>query len=396
MITIMTIKDVNLKDKRVLVRVDFNVPLSLTGEIMDDKRIRASLPTINYILEKQGKVILMSHLGRPDGFCEKYSLRIVGKHLQDLLGQPVKMLSDCIGPEVEEAVRTMKRGEIILLENLRFHKEEEKNAPEFARKLALLGDIYVNDAFGSSHRSHASISGVPKYLHPAVAGFLLEKEQEYLGRVLSNPKRPFATIIGGAKVSDKIVFIENILGKVDMLLLGGGMAYTFLKAKGYKIGNSKLESEKLFFAKDILDKAEKKGVKIVLPLDNVIAEKIEEGAKTRVVEGSIPDGWIGVDIGPLTCEKFEKNLSQAKTILWNGPVGIFEIPAFANGTKNIANFIGKTNAITVVGGGDTASAAEKFGISSLVSHVSTGGGASLEFLEGRKLPGIEALDKKEQ
>lgn len=390
----LTIRDVDLKGKRVLVRVDFNVPLSPSGEVTDDRRVRASLPTINYILEKGGKVILMSHLGRPDGKRNpKYSLLPTAKCLEKLINRPVKMLNDCIGKEVEYLVNLLKVGEIALLENVRFHKEEEENDAEFSRQLASLGDIYINDAFGSAHRAHASVSGVTKYLKSA-AGFLLEKEIEYLEKVLYKPEKPFAAILGGAKVSDKILVLENLIKKIDILLIGGGMAYTFLKAKGQKIGNSKVEIDKIDFASKILKDANEKKVKVILPIDNVIAEKVEEDANTKVVKGDIPDGWLGLDIGPRTIEEFKNALRDAKTILWNGPLGVFEIDKFAEGTKSIAQFIAISRATTIVGGGDTASAVEKFGVADKITHVSTGGGASLEFLEGKELPGVQALTSK--
>ncbi|MDP2943846.1 MAG: phosphoglycerate kinase [Candidatus Omnitrophota bacterium] len=387
----LTARDLDLNQKNILMRVDFNVPQDANLEITDDSRIRAALPTIKYILEKGAKkLILMSHLGRPDGkVVEKYSLKPAAVRLTQLLGQPVKMLDDCIGDKIKNEINSSQE-KVILLENLRFHAEEEKNDAGFAKQLAELGDLFINDAFGTAHRAHASTEGVTKYLKSA-AGFLLEKEIKYLGEALKNPARPFMVILGGAKVSDKIGVILYLLPKSDCILIGGGMAYTFLKAEGKEIGNSKLEKEKLDLAKEILDKAKAKNIKIILPIDNVVVEKIEENAKTDIVGEDIPEGKIAVDIGPKTVELFKSALKNAKTIVWNGPLGIFEMDAFSRGTEEVARFIATLKATTIIGGGDTAAALSKFKLEDKMTHISTGGGASLEFLEGKVLPGIAAL-----
>ncbi|MFA5142660.1 MAG: phosphoglycerate kinase [Candidatus Omnitrophota bacterium] len=391
-----TIKDVDLKDEKVLIRVDFNVPLDENLNITDDIRIRAALPTIKYALDKGAKVILMSHLGRPDGKVdEKLRLVPAAKRLEKLLGKHVTALKDCIGEDVKKAVSSMTAGDIILLENLRFHPEEEKNDPVFAKELASLGGIFVNDAFGTAHRAHASTEGVTHYL-PSVAGFLLEKEIEYLGNTVDNPKRPFIAILGGAKVKDKIKVIDNLLNKVDALLIGGGMAYTFLKAQGKTIGSSKLDKDGLETAKQALDKAAKKNIPILLPVDNIIADKFDAAANAKLVGEDIPAGWMGLDIGPKTVKLFEDKLKGAKTIVWNGPLGVFEMDKFAGGTEDIAKFIaGLKGAISIIGGGDTAAAMSKFKVDGKMTHISTGGGASLEYLEGRGLPGIDALNDKD-
>jgi len=386
----LTLKDVSLKEKNVLMRVDFNVPLDDKLNITDDTRIRATLPTIKYILEQNPKkLILMSHLGRPDGKKEpKYSLKPVAKRLEEILKEKVKFLDDCIGEKIKKEIKNSKE-KIILLENLRFYAEEEKNDSNFAKELASLGDIFVNDAFGTAHRAHASTEGITHYL-TSVAGFLLEKEIQYLGKTLEKPLRPFVVILGGAKVSDKIGVINNLLPKCDCLLIGGGMAYTFLYAQGKNIGNSKLEKDKVDLAKEILEKAKQLNKEIVLPLDHLIVDKIEAGQKGKIVE-DIPEGKIAVDIGPKTVEEFKKRLKTAKTIVWNGPLGIFEIDDFSKGTYEIASFIGNLSATTIIGGGDTASAIAKFKLEDKMTHISTGGGASLEFMEGKVLPGIKAL-----
>ncbi len=389
-----TVRDVELKDKKVLMRVDFNVPLDKDCRITDDLRIVSALPTIKYCLDQGAKkLILMSHLGRPKGkVVESMRMNPVAKELSDLLKMPVKKLDDCIGAEVEKAVETCSE-RVILLENLRFHSEEEKNDPEFVKKLAKLGEVFVNDAFGTAHRAHASTEGVSHYL-PAVAGFLLEKEMEYLGKVVEAPEQPLVTILGGAKVSDKIKMIENMMDKVSCFLIGGGMAYTFLKAQGKNIGSSKLEADKIDLAKNILAKAAEKNVGVVLPVDNRIADKFDPEANIQDVGDEIPDGWMGLDVGPKTIELFKEKLRTAKTIVWNGPVGVFEMEPFSVGTKALAEFIAGLDAISVIGGGDTASAVKHFGVADKLSHVSTGGGASLELLEGRELPGIAALQDK--
>lgn len=390
----LTIKDVSLKGKKVLIRCDFNVPQDASLTITDDSRIRASLPTISYILEQQpAKIILISHLGRPDGQpVAKCSLKPVAERLEQLLKQKVKMLNDCIGQEVKDE-STASSEKILLLENLRFHAEEEKNDSAFSRALASLADIYVNDAFGTAHRAHASTEGVTRYL-TSVSGLLLEKEITYLSAALNKPKKPFIVILGGAKVSDKIGVIENLLPKADTIIIGGGMAYTFLKAQGKKIGNSKLEKEKLDIAREIMAKAKKQNVTIHLPIDNIITEKIEIGSTVKTTGENIPDGFIGVDIGPKTVQAYCESLQKAQTVVWNGPLGIFEMDAFANGTKEIARCLAGLKATTIIGGGDTAAAVVKFGLESKMTHISTGGGASLEFLEGKTLPGIAALTDK--
>lgn len=392
----LTVRDVDLQGKKVLARCDFNVPQDKDLNITDDTRIRASLETINYILtQKPAKLILMSHLGRPDGTPNpKYSLKPVALRLGELLKKDVKMLDDCVGEGVRRGIAEAKE-EVILLENLRFHAEEEKNDPGFAKELSSLADIFVNDAFGSAHRAHASTEGVAHYI-TSVSGFLLDKEIRYLGGVLENPQKPFMLILGGAKVSDKIGIIEKLLPKADEIIIGGGMSYTFLKAQGHQIGSSKLEKDKLDVAKAILEKAQQMKVKISLPVDNIITDKIEAGSEVKTVGKDIPDGWIGVDIGPKTIEQYCASLKQAKTIVWNGPVGIFEIDAFSKGTRKIAEFISGLKADTIIGGGDTAAAVAKFGLEDKMTHISTGGGASLEFLEGKSLPGIASLGVRPQ
>ncbi|MFH2145511.1 MAG: phosphoglycerate kinase [Candidatus Omnitrophota bacterium] len=390
----MTLKDVDLKGKKVLIRVDFNVPLDEAQRITDDLRIISALPTIKYCLEqKASKVILMSHLGRPKGkVVPSMSMKPAAERLAGLLNMPVKQLDNCVGAKTEEEISRAEE-KIVLLENLRFHAEEEKNDPEFARQLSKLGDIFINDAFGTAHRAHASTEGITHYL-PAYAGFLLEKEMEYLGKAVNSPAHPFVVILGGAKVSDKIKMIENLMNKVDCFLIGGGMAYTFLKAQGKEIGASKLEADRLDLARDILEKAKAKNIGVVLPLDNVIADKFDAAATVRNVGDEIPQGWMGLDIGPKTTALFKEKLKTAKTIVWNGPVGVFEMKPFASGTKQIADFIAGQDAISVIGGGDTASAVRNFGVADKMTHVSTGGGASLEFLEGLELPGVAALKDK--
>ncbi|MDD4939051.1 MAG: phosphoglycerate kinase [Candidatus Omnitrophica bacterium] len=390
----LTLKDIDLKAKKVLVRADFNVPQDENLNITDDTRVRATLPTIKYILENNPeKVILMSHLGRPDGkVVAKYSLKPVSARLQELLGIPVKFLSDCAGEEIKREIGSAKE-KVILLENLRFHPEEEANDGAFSKSLASLADIFVNDAFGTAHRAHASTEGVARHLESA-AGFLLEKEIQYLGNAVQDPKRPFMVILGGAKVSDKIGVIENLLPKCDAIIIGGGMAYTFLKARGKNIGNSKLEKDKLGLAKDILDKAKSLNKEILLPVDNVVVDKIAPDSKAEIAGENIPDGKIAVDIGPETAALFKEKLKTSKTVVWNGPLGIFEMDAFASGTKDVAVFLGSLGITTIIGGGDTAAAIAKFHLEDKMTHISTGGGASLEFLEGKTLPGIAALTEK--
>lgn len=394
--TVADIKD--LKGKRVFVRCDFNVPLDEKQNITSDKRIRASLPTIQYLIDKGAKVILASHLGRPKGEVKKeFSLAPVEKSLSALLGKPVKMTSDCIGPEVKKTVSEMQDGAVILLENLRFHKEEEKNDPAFAKELASLADIFVSDAFGTVHRAHASTEGIAKFL-PAYAGFLVEKELKFLGEALKDPKRPFIAIIGGAKVSGKLEVLKNLLDKVDTLIVGGGMAYTFFKARGIDVGKSLVEEGLIPDAKEILKAAIDKEVPFLLPIDHVVADKFAEDANTQIVQRTtIPEGWQGMDIGPDTVVKFSNAIKDAKTIVWNGPMGVFEMDKFAKGTIAIAQAVADATAkgaISIIGGGDSASAVKKAGLSDKMSHISTGGGASLEFMEGKILPGIACLQDK--
>jgi phosphoglycerate kinase len=386
-----TIKDIDVRGKRVLVRVDFNVPME-NGQITDDRRIRAALPTIQYLLDHGASVVLMSHFGRPKSGPEpKYSLKPAAARLQELLGRPVTMLADCVGPEVEAACKAMRPGEVTVLENTRFYKEEEKNDPAFAAKLAALGEVYVNDAFGSAHRAHASTEGVTKTLRPAVAGFLMEKELEYLGGALDNPTRPFLAIMGGAKISDKIAVIEHLLSKVDSLLIGGGMANTFFVAQGYDVGSSLVEAEAVDTAKKLLTEH---ADKLVLPVDCVVATEFKAEAESKVVPvDEVPAGWTILDVGPATIAHFSNRLAAAKTVVWNGPMGVFEFPRFAEGTFAIARALaGLKGATTIIGGGDSAAAVEQSGLADKMSHISTGGGASLEFLEGQVLPGVAALD----
>ncbi|KPK99162.1 MAG: phosphoglycerate kinase [Omnitrophica WOR_2 bacterium SM23_72] len=389
-----TVRDLDLKGKKVLMRADFNVPQDAQLNITDDTRIRATIPTIGYILQKDAeKLILMSHLGRPDGkVVEKYSLKPVAKKLKELLDEPVKFLNDCVGDNVRDGIASSPE-KIILLENLRFHAEEEANDSAFAKHLADLADIYVDDAFGTAHRAHASTEGVAHYLK-AAAGLLLEKEMKYLGQAVQNPAQPFMVILGGAKVSDKIGVIENLLPKCDAIIIGGGMAYTFLKAKGNSIGNSKLENDKIDLAKEILAKASGIGKQILLPCDHLVVDEVDAGAKTEVVGVDIPEGKIAVDVGPKTILLFKDKLKSAKTIVWNGPLGIFEMEPFSRGSLEIAKFISTLSCTSIIGGGDTAAAIAKFKLEDKMSHISTGGGASLEFLEGKVLPGIAALSDK--
>ena len=387
-----TVKDIDLKGKKVLVRCDFNVPMDETKNIVDNTRIVAAMPTIKYLLENNCAVILCSHLGRPKGeFNEKYSLKPVAKELSKLLDKEVIMAKDVVGEDAEKKASDLQQGQVMLLENVRFHREETDNDPEFAKKLANMAEVYVNDAFGAAHRAHASTAGVAAYL-PAVSGFLIEKELKFLGNAISNPVRPFVAILGGAKVSDKIGVIDSLLEKVDTLIIGGGMAYTFFKAQGYGVGNSLCELDKLDLAKDLMAKAKEKGVKLMLPVDTKIGKEFKPDTESKTVAWTeIPDGWEGFDIGEKTIEMFSKELETAKTVVWNGPLGLFEFDQFAIGTNSIAKVLSEIDATTIIGGGDSAAAVKKAGLQDKMTHISTGGGASLEFLEGKKLPGIECL-----
>jgi phosphoglycerate kinase len=386
-----TVKDIDLKGKRVLMRVDFNVPMQ-DGKVTDDKRIKASLPTIQYVLDQGASLILMSHLGRPKGGpAPEFSLKAASEALAALLGRPVQMAPDCVGPEVEKMAKALKPGDVLMLENTRFHAGEEKNDLDLAKQMASLGEVYVNDAFGSAHRAHSSTEGVARFL-PAVSGFLMEKELEYLGRATSNPERPYIAILGGAKISDKITVVENLLAKCDRLIIGGGMANTFLAAKGCDMQDSLVETASLDTARSIMAKA---GGKLLLPVDAVIADKFEAEANSKVVDvDKVPAGWRVMDIGPKSIEEFKAALKGAKLIVWNGPMGVFEMPKFAEGTFAIAKMLADSGATTVIGGGDSASAVKKAGVAKQMTHVSTGGGASLEFLEGKELPGVAALMDK--
>ncbi len=390
-----TIEDIDVSGKRVIVRVDFNVPLDADRNITDDKRIVGALPTIKYLVEKGAKTILVSHLGRPkEGFEEKYSMKPTAARLGELLGKEVIMAKDVIGEDAKAKAASLKDGEVLMLENVRFHKEETKNDPAFVKELSSLAEIFVNDAFGTAHRAHASTAGLADYL-PAVSGYLIKKEIEFMGKALANPARPFVAILGGAKVSDKIAVIENLIDKVDTLIIGGGMAYTFLKAKGYHIGESICEDDKIELAKTLMAKAEAKGVNLMLPIGSMVAQEFKNDTEIKYVPSdAMPDGWMGMDIGSLTIEKFSKEIRKAKTVIWNGPMGVFEFPNFATGTKEIAKAVAESGALSIVGGGDSAAAVEQLGFADKITHISTGGGASLEFLEGKVLPGIAVLLNK--
>lgn len=388
-----TIKDIDVKDKRALVRVDFNVPME-SGKVTDDRRIRAALPTIQYLLDHRASVVLMSHLGRPKaGPDPKFAMDAVGVRLSELLGRPVKKLNDCVGPEVETTVKAMQPGDVTLLENTRFHKEEKKNDAAFAAQLAVLGEVYVDDAFGSAHRAHASTAGVTDTLRPAVAGFLLEKELEYLGGALADPKQPFLAVMGGAKISDKIGVIETLLSQVDSLLIGGGMANTFFAAQELDVGKSLVEEDAIETAGKLLAEH---ADKLILPVDCTVAAEFKAEAEAKVVPvDEVPEGWMILDIGPATIAHFANRLAAAKTVVWNGPMGVFEFPRFAEGTFAVARALANLEDVTtIIGGGDSAAAAEQSGLADQISHISTGGGASLEFLEGKTLPGVAALDDK--
>ena len=388
-----TVRDIDLKGKKVLVRCDFNVPLDENFNITDNRRIVGALPTIKYLLDNDCKIILCSHLGRPKGQVKKeFSLAPVAKELSRLLGKEVKLADDIIGESAKTLTANMKNGDIVLLENVRFDAREEANDPEFAKELASLAEVYVNDAFGTAHRAHSSTAGVAAYL-PAVSGFLMEKEINFLGTALENPERPFVAILGGKKVSDKIGVIDSLLEKVDTLMIGGGMAYTFFKSMGYNVGNSICELDKLDLAKELMEKAKAKGVKLMLPVDTKVGKEFKEDTESKVVPYTqIPDGWEGFDIGTETIKMYEEELKKAKTVIWNGPVGLFEFDQFAVGTNSLAKCLGSLEGVTtIIGGGDSAAAIEKLGIGDKFTHISTGGGASLEFLEGKKLPGVECL-----
>ena len=388
-----TIRDIDVKGKKVLVRCDFNVPLDENKNITDNRRIVGAVPTIKYLLDNDCKVILCSHLGRPKGEVKKeFSLEPVAKELSRLLDREVQLADDIIGESAKSLTANMKNGDIVLLENVRFDAREEANDPEFAKELASMAELYVNDAFGTAHRAHSSTAGVAAYL-PAVAGFLMEKELNFLGTTLENPERPFMAILGGKKVSDKIGVIDSLLEKVDTLMIGGGMVYTFFKAMGYNVGNSICELDKLDLAKSLMEKAEEKGVKLMLPVDTKLGKEFSADTESKTVKYTeIPDGWEGFDIGEETIKLYEEELSKAKTVIWNGPVGLFEFDQFAVGTNSIAKYLGSLDGVTtIIGGGDSAAAIEKLGIGDKFTHISTGGGASLEFLEGKKLPGVECL-----
>lgn len=389
-----TMKDIDVKGKRVFVRVDFNVPMA-DGVITDETRIRAAIPTIEYLVEQGAKVILASHLGRPKGEVkEDMRLTAVGVRLAELMAKPVTKLDESIGQAVEEAVANMQNGDMILLENVRFHAGEEKNDPALAEQFAKLADVYVNDAFGAAHRAHASTEGIAKHI-PAVSGFLMQKELDVLGKALSNPERPFTAIIGGAKVKDKIGVIESLLEKVDHLIIGGGLSFTFIKAQGYDIGKSLLEEDKIDLAKSFIEKAKEKGVQLHMPVDAVVANEFSKDAETQIVDvDAIPADWMGLDIGPKTAANYAEVIKDSKLIIWNGPMGVFEMDKFANGTKTVADAMATTTGYTVIGGGDSAAAVEKFEVADKMDHISTGGGASLELMEGKELPGIVALNDK--
>jgi len=392
----LSIRDLDLKGKRTFIRVDFNVPLDEEGRITDETRIQASLPTLNYAIQNQSRVILASHLGRPKGKVNaKLSLKPVAEALARALNRKVILAPDCVGQIVRSQTRSLKDGDVLLLENLRFHSQEEANEPEFSRQLAALADLYVNDAFGTAHRAHASTVGMVSYMDRAAAGLLMEKELTYLEKAISNPDRPYVAILGGAKVSDKIEVIENLLKLVDVLLIGGGMAYTFLQAEEFEVGKSLVEVEKIPLAESLLRRARELEVKLLLPVDHVVANKVDATAETKTTSiQETPIEWMGVDIGPETIARFKNHIASAKTILWNGPLGVFEIDQFAAGTMAIARAIAESPATSIIGGGDSIAAVIKAGVADKIDHISTGGGASLEFLSGLKLPGVEALNNK--
>jgi phosphoglycerate kinase len=393
----LSIRDIDPKGKRVFMRVDFNVPLDDSGSITNDTRIRATLPTIQYATEHGARLILASHLGRPKGKPNpKMSLKPAATQLSELLGKPVKFAADCVGPEAEKEAQSLKDGEVLLLENLRFHPEEEKNDAAFAQRLANLAELYVNDAFGSAHRAHASTEAITHFLHPAVAGFLMEKELQYLSKAVENPEHPYVAIVGGVKVSDKIDLLKNFVKQANAILVGGAMAYTFLKAQGREVGRSKVEEDKLDLARELMQLAAERKVDFKLPKDHVVTEKIDASSGAEVATGAISSDRLGVDIGPATRAEYAAVIQRAKTIVWNGPMGVFEIPQFAEGTLAVAHAVADSSAISIVGGGDSVAAVDKAGVASKISHISTGGGASLEFLSGMKLPGVEALTESQK
>lgn len=393
----LSIRDLDLQGKRVFMRVDYNVPLNEARQITDDTRLRASLPTLQHAIKKKARLILASHLGRPDGEPNpKLSLRPVATRVNALLGRPLAFAADCVGQEAERAAAALREGDALLLENLRFHPEEEKNDRSFARQLAAFAEVYVNDAFGTAHRAHASTEGITHYLLPAAAGLLMERELEYLGKALERPARPYVAIVGGAKVSDKIELLQNLMKFADSVLIGGAMAYTFLKARDAKVGQSKVEADKLDLARDLWQFCERRSIELYLPKDHVVTDKIDGNARAEVAPGGdIPADRIGVDIGPATRREYAQVIARAKTIVWNGPMGIFEIEKFSEGTMAVAHAIAASSAVSIVGGGDSAAAVAKAGVASKITHISTGGGASLEFLSGMKLPGVEALTEKD-
>lgn len=392
----LSIRELDLKGKRVFMRVDFNVPLNDAGVITDDTRVRASLATVQYAVERGARLVLASHLGRPKGKPNpKMSLKPVATRLAELLGKPVAFAPDCVGPEVEKEVAALQNGDVLLLENLRFHPEEEKNDPEFARRLGALAQVYINDAFGSAHRAHASTEGITHFLSPCAAGLLMEKELQYLGKATEHPVRPYVAIVGGAKVSDKIEFLQNLVKLADSVLIGGAMAYTFLKAQGVEVGKSKVEDDKLELAKELLKTAQVRNIKFMLPTDHIVSDRLDAGGAATVVSSpNIPTDRVGVDIGPTTRAAYAREIARAKTIVWNGPMGVFEVDQFAQGTLEIARAVASSKAVSIVGGGDSVAAVTKMGLADKICHISTGGGASLEFLSGMKLPGVEALTNR--